>query len=176
MKRVVPSPSVYDDDMAARPPDPITPAEARRRRGHVLRLARSLGFVGRVEYRHVYSQTGGAQYGRGAGEGGDLLTVFAEAFERDAEPDDFSLRAVVAHERGHQLLARHPQLSARLAGVSLAAEEVLASLLGALVLGPGPDRDALVAKALTEVLVGGRDPADAVRLIGDLWGTLEELL
>jgi hypothetical protein len=31
----------------------------------------------------VYSQTGGAQYGRGVGEGGDLLTVFAEAFKRD---------------------------------------------------------------------------------------------
>ena len=24
-----------------------------------------LGFVGRIEYRHVYSQTGGAQYERG---------------------------------------------------------------------------------------------------------------
>jgi hypothetical protein len=111
-------------------PAPISPAESRRRRGRVLRLARSVGFAGRVEYRHVYSQTGGAQYGRGAGEAGDLLTVYAEAFERDADPADFSLRAILAHERGHQLLARHPRLSRRLSGSSLAAEEVLASLLG----------------------------------------------
>src|SRR5262245_64056891 len=110
--------------MAARSPDPIPPAESRRRRARVLRLARSVGFLGLVEYRHVYSQTGGAQYGHGVGEGGDLLTVFAEAFDRDADPEDFSLLAIVAHERGHQLLARHPRLSPRLAGVSPAAEEV----------------------------------------------------
>lgn len=162
--------------MATRSPDPITPAESRRRRGRILRLARSVGFVGRVEYRHVYSQTGGAQYGHGAEEGGDLLTVFAEAFERDADPDDFSLLAIVAHERGHQLLARHLRLASRLAGVSPAAEEVLASLLGALVLDAGPDRDALIAKATVEVLAGGRGPDDAVRLVGELWTTLGELL
>src|SRR5947209_493786 len=122
--------------MAPRPPDPISPAESRRRRDRARRLARAVGFVGRVEYRHVYSQSGGAQYGRGAGTGGDLLTVYAEAFDRDADPDDFSLRAIIAHERGHQLLARHARLAGRLAGVSPAAEEVLASLLGAMVLGP----------------------------------------
>jgi Zn-dependent protease with chaperone function len=102
--------------------------------------------------------------------------VFAEAFERDANPDDFSLRAIIAHERGHQLLARHPRLSVRLAGVSPGAEEVLASLLGALVLEPGPDRDTLIAKATAEVLAGGREPEDTVRMVGDLWGTLGELL
>jgi hypothetical protein len=37
----------------------------------------------------VYSQTGVAQYGRGTEEIGDLLTVYAEAFERDADPEDF---------------------------------------------------------------------------------------
>jgi hypothetical protein len=167
---------VYDSGVATRSPDPIPPAESRRRRTRILKLARSVGFVGRVEYRHVYSQTGGAQYGRGAGDAGDLLTVFAEAFERDADPDDFSLRAMIAHERGHQLLARHPRLSARLAGVSDAAEEVLASLLGGLVLEAGPDRDLLIAKATAEVLVGRREPADAVRLITELWDTLGELL
>ena len=162
--------------MATRSPDPIPPAESRRRRARILRVARAVGFVGRVEYRHVYSQTGGAQYGRGAGEAADLLSVFAEAFERDADPDDFSLPAIIAHERGHQLLARHPRLSVRLAGVTLPAEEVLASLLGALVLSPGPDLDALIAKATVEVLAGGREPEDAVRLVDDLWGTLGELL
>ncbi len=133
-------------------------------------------FAGRVEYRHVYSQTGGAQYGRGVGKAGDLLTVYAEAFERDADPGDFSLAAIIAHERGHQLLARHPRVSGRLAGSSAAAEEVLASVLGAMVLGPGPDRDALVAKATAEVLAGGTGPRDAVRLIGELWGVLGRLL
>src|SRR6202007_100595 len=110
------------------------PAEARRRRSVVLRLARAVGFVGRVEYRHVYSQSGGAQYGRGADAGTDLLTVYAEAFDRDARPDHFSLSAIIAHERGHQVLARHPRLSVLLSSASPTAEEVLASLLGALVL------------------------------------------
>jgi hypothetical protein len=157
-------------------PEPIPTAETRRRRARTLRLARSVGFVGRVEYQHVYSQTGGAQYGRGVGERGDLLSVYAEAFERDADPEDFSLLAIVAHERGHQLLARHPQLSNRLAGVSLAAEEVLASVLGALVLDEGPDQDALLAKATAEVLAGGVPPDSAVQLIQNLWDTLGELL
>src|SRR5690349_8877215 len=97
--------------MAPASPAPIQPAESRRRRARVLREARAVGFVGRVEYRHVYSQSGGAQYGRGVGEGGDVLTVYAEAFDRDADPQDFSLRSIIAHERGHQLLARHPRLS-----------------------------------------------------------------
>jgi hypothetical protein len=142
----------------------------------ILQIARSVGFVGRVEYRHVYSQAGGAQYGRGSGDAADLPTVFAEALERDANPDDFSLLAMIAHERGRQLLARQPRLSTRLAGVSDAAEEVLASLLGALVLESGPDRDLLIAKATAEVLVGRREPADAIRLITELWNTLGKLL
>jgi hypothetical protein len=157
-------------------PAPLTPAESRRRRARVLRLARAVGFVGRVEYRHVYSQTGGAQYGRGAGEGGDLLTVYAEAFERDADPDDFSLRAIIAHERGHQLLARHQRIATRLAGSSPAAEEVLASLLGALTLESGPEADSLVAKATAELLSAGTGPEAAVRLVQTLWEQLGELL
>ncbi len=162
--------------MAAHSSDPLTPAELRRRRGRVLRLARSVGFIGRVEYRHLYSQTGGAQYGRGVGEAGDLLTVFAEGFERDADPDDFSLLAMIAHERGHQLLARHSRLLVRAAGASVAAEEVMASVVGALLLGQGPDRDMLLAKATAEVLAGRGQPDDAVRLIENLWDALGGLL
>src|SRR2546423_8354503 len=109
--------------MAIRSPQPLSPAELRARRSRVARLACGLGFVGRVEYRHVYSQSGGAQYGRGAGAGTDLLTVYAEAFDRDADPDDFSLSAIIAHERGHQLLARHPRLSVLLGSASPTAEE-----------------------------------------------------
>lgn len=162
--------------MAAHSPNPISLAEWRQRRVRILSIARSIGFVGRIEYRHVYSQTGGAQFGRGSGDIGDLLTVFAEAFERDADPDDFSLRAMIAHERGHQLLARHPRISVRLAGVSDAAEEVLASLLGALVVEPGSDRDILIAKATAELLLGGREPEAVVRIITELWNSLGELL
>ncbi len=162
--------------MASPSPQPIGPAEARRRRSVALRLARALGFVGRVEYRHVYSQSGGAQYGRGAGAGTDLLTVYAEAFDRDADPDDFSLAAIIAHERGHQLLARHPRLSLLLASASLAAEEVLASLLGALVLQPGRDRDMLLDKAGFELLSRGATAETAARVIANLWEQLGRLL
>ncbi len=85
---------------------------ARERRAS--RIAREVGFEGRVEYRHVYSQSGGAQFGLGASPGQDLLIVYAEAFERDANPEDFSLEAMIAHERGHQLLARHERLARNL--------------------------------------------------------------
>ncbi len=170
------SPAAYNGGMASRSPDPIPPAESRRRRARVLREARSLGFVGRVEYRHAYSQSGGAQYVRGAGEGGDVLTVYAEAFDRDADPQDFSLRSILAHERGHQVLARHPRLSILLAGVSPVAEEVLASLLGARLPGAGPDWDALVDKATFEVLRGGATAEAAARVVAKLWDQLGGLL
>ena len=124
----------------------------------------------------MYSQSGGAQYGRGAEAGTDLLTVYAEAFARDADPDDFSLSAIIAHERGHQVLARHPRLSVSLASASPAAEEVLASLLGALVLEPGPDRDALLDKAAFELLSRGATAETAERVIANLWDLLGRLL
>lgn len=162
--------------MASPSPQPIGTAEARRRQSVALRLARALGFVGRVEYRRVYSQSGGAQYGRGAEAGTDLLTVYAEAFERHADPDDFSLSAIIAHERGPQLLARHPRLSLLLASASPAAEEVLASLLGALVLEPGRDRDTLVGKAAFELVSRGATAETAERVITNLWDQLGRLL
>src|SRR6266700_3356911 len=111
-------------------PAPLSAAEQRARRARIARIARALGFTGRIEYRHVYSQTGGAQYGRGGTAAEDLLSVYAEAFERDANPEVFGLDAMLAHERGHQLLARHPQIAKRVAGrISLAGEEILASVL-----------------------------------------------
>src|SRR5947207_1094135 len=119
--------------MGTSSPGPLSPAERRARRNRAARSAREFGFVGCIEYRHVYSQTGGAQYGRGSTAEEDLLTVYAEAFERDADPEDFSLEAILAHERGHQLLARHPKISNRVKGrISAASEEILASLLGAM--------------------------------------------
>jgi len=124
----------------------------------------------------VYSQSGGAQYGRGAAAGSDLLTVYAEAFDRDAKPDDFSLSAIIAHERGHQLSARHPRLSVLLASSSVTGEEVLASLLGALILKPGPDRDMLLDKAAFELLSRGATVEAAERVIAKLWDQLGKLL
>ena len=156
---------------------PLTPAERRARRNRVARLARTIGFIGRIEYRHVYSQTGGAQYGRGSTEAEDLLTVYAEAFERDADPEDFSLEAILAHERGHQLLARHPRIAKRIAGrISAGSEEILASLLGAMICAAEADRDALVAKATVELLNHGETPEVAIQRLQELWELLEALL
>ena len=123
------------------------------------------------------SQTGGAQYGRGGTAEEDLLTVYAEAFERDADPQDFSLAAIVAHERGHQLLARHPRIAKRVGGrISAASEEILASLLGAMICTAELDRDALVAKATVELLNHGETIKVATERLGELWNLLEGLL
>ena len=162
--------------MASPSPGPQSDAERRARRNRVARIARQLGFSGRVEYRHVYSQSGGAQYGRGNTIEEDLLTVYAEAFERDADPEDFSLEAMIAHERGHQLLARHPRIAERVAGISDASEEILASLLGAMICDADIDRDALFAKAIAELLDHGQSVPSAHRQLQELWNHLESLL
>lgn len=137
-------------------------------------MARRLGFVGRVHYRNDPTDSGGAQFVPGTA--GDTMVVYAEAFRRDADPDDFSLRAILAHERGHQVLVRDARLAERIAGMPLVAEEVLASLIGARLVGPGADHDGLVAKATVDLLTAGVQPERAARLVGDLWGLLGELL
>ncbi len=158
-------------------PRPVTPEESLARRKHVARLARDFGFVGRVEYRHVYGRTGGAQYGQGSTSAEDLLTVYAEAFERDADPEDFSLDAIVAHERGHQMLVRHPRIAKRVKRrISATSEEILASLLGAMICPVEADRDTLVAKATFELLDRGVSLDEATRRLQDLWNLLETLL
>ena len=78
--------------MGREQPDSISTAERARRLRRVRRIAQHLGFLGRVEYRHVFSGTGGAQFGLGSSPAHDLLVVYAEAFARDADADDFSLR------------------------------------------------------------------------------------
>jgi hypothetical protein len=135
-----------------------------------------LGFVGRVEYRHVYAQTGGAQYGSGVEADSDLLWLSAEAFERDAAGDDFSLRAIIAHERGHQVLARHARFAGRLIGRPAAAEEVLASLIGAWLVGAGADREMLIDKAAVDLLDAGVTAESAARQIERWWVLLGELI
>jgi hypothetical protein len=105
------------------------------------------------------------------------LIVYAEAFERDADPDDFSLDAIIAHERGHQLLARHPRIARIVAGrISLASEEILASLLGAMICLGKADRDALVAKATAELLDHGVPIDVAATRLQQLWDQFEGLL
>ena len=91
----------YNAQMAASRPPPISRSSASLLIPHSLlgatrrpsptgataaggEIARRLGFIGRVEYRHVYSQAGGAQYGLAVSPEHDLLIVFAEAFERAA--------------------------------------------------------------------------------------------
>jgi hypothetical protein len=106
-----------------------------------------------------------------------ILSVYAEAFERDSDPDDFSLPAIIAHERGHQLLARHPRIANRVAGrISPASEEILASLLGAMICAAQVDREALVAKATVELVNHGETIEIAVRRLQELWNLLENLL
>jgi hypothetical protein len=162
--------------MPERRPQPLSAAQRRSRLNRLAQIATRLGFIGQVEYRHVYSQAGGAQYGRAREPQHDLLIVYAEAFDRDADPEDFSLDAILAHERGHQLLARHPRLALRVASLSAASEEILASILGAMVCPPGPDRDSLLAEATAELLSRGVAPDAATRQLQNLWNHLEQLL
>ena len=79
----------------------------------------------------------------------DLLIVYAEAFDRDADPDDFSLECILAHERGHQLLARHPRLTRNLPATwSGVTEEIVASLLATLLLDGEEDQRNRLLKAV----------------------------
>src|SRR5262245_18874923 len=119
--------------MARRSPPRLSAEAIRTRQNRILRIAEQFGFVGRVEYRHVYSRSGGGQYVQGKSAEEDLLIAYAEAFDRDANPDDFSLEAILAHERVHQVLVRHARIARSLGGriISPASEEVLASVVGA---------------------------------------------
>lgn len=129
--------------------EPISPAEVKARTKRVLAVARKLGFVGAVQYRHAISASGGAIYCLGPTIDEDMLVVYAEAFARDAAGDDFSLEAIIAHERGHQLLHRHERLRrVRPKEISETTEEVLASLLGALITPVPVDSRTLEMKAV----------------------------
>ena len=163
--------------MPERHPRSLSAAERRARQRRVSRIAGRLGFVGRVEYRHEYSRTGGAQYSQAAAPEHDLLIVYAEAFERDAAPDDFPLEAILAHERGHQLLTRHPRLTRRTAdGISSVSHEILASILGVLISPAVEDHETLVAKAPVALLERGVQSEVATRLVKKRKGHLERLL
>jgi len=133
-------------------PEPISSPEYRARRRRTTRIGRRLGFSGPIEYRHVYSRSGGAQYCIGPSANDDILILYAEAFERDADPADFTLEAIIAHECGHQRLIRSRNLRAILAkfpGEKM--EEVLASLVGSILLGEMEPWQTLVWKATAEL-------------------------
>lgn len=136
-----------------------------------------MGFVGRVEYRHVYSQAGGAQFGVAADPQADLLIVYAESFERDIDPEDFSLEAILAHERGHQLLARHPRLTRNIPSTwSGATEEIVVSIIGSLLVETESDQQDLLMKAAFDANTLGVAPELAIRMIAELRGLLERIL
>ena len=83
---------------------------------------------------------------------------------------------MIAHERGHQILARHPRIAKRAAGLSEASEEILASLLGAMICNRDKDRVTLYAKAASELLACGQAAEAANRRLQELWHLLEGLL
>ena len=158
-------------------PRKISAAEYRKRAQRTIRIARRLGFAGRVEYRHVYSRSGGAQYYIGPSAVDDLLVVYGEAFERDADPADFSLDALIAHECGHQQLVRNSALRtivAKLPGERF--EEVLASLVGSLLVGEPSSAQTLVWKATAELGQLRISPGNTVDFIERLRRLLRDLL
>jgi len=62
------------------------------------------------------------------------------------------------------------------AGVSEASEEILASLLGAMICTDDTDRVTLFAKAVAELLERGQSAEAANRQLQELWDLLEALL
>lgn len=156
---------------------PISAAEEKSRQKRVEQIARRMGFVGMVEYQHVRTLSGGAQYGIGVSIEADLLTVSARAFERDANPQEFSLEAIIAHERGHQLVVRSSKIRARLPSpLQLEADEVLASLIGSLLVTAVKDRDDLTMKAVFDELECGVPEVKAIPLADNIRNVLERLL
>ncbi len=163
--------------MHEKAPQPISAAEHDARLARVVGIAHRLAFVGKVEYRHVSTTSGGAQYGLGPTIEEDLLVVYPEGFRRDAAGDDFSLAAIIAHECGHQILSRHERLRRNTPKpMSAVTEEVLASLVGSTIVGDANDSEALVAKAVAELLDRGMPPTDASQRVRTLLDILEKIL
>jgi hypothetical protein len=143
----------------------------------VREIARRLGFVGEVQYRHSLSFSGGASYCFALSPRDDAIIVYAEAFLRDAARDDFSLEAIIAHECGHQRLYRHDRLQRIIPQeMSDITVEVLASLIGSLILENHHDSEMLVLKALSELVEHGMVLKDALRQVERILPQLEAIL
>ena len=155
-------------------PEPILPAENAARLVRITDIARSLGYQGKVEYRHLYGQSGGAQYCIGPSADDDIIVAYAEAFERDADPDDYKLDAQIAHECGHQRLHRDPKFRpvvAQYPGDDY--EEILASLIGSRLLGATDSAQTLVLRATAELSDMGMSNEDVVLTLDHLGQILE---
>jgi hypothetical protein len=158
-------------------PDAISANKLKARLKRITAISRELGFVGSVEYRHVYSQSGGAQYGIGASATDDIMVLYAEAFERDANPEDYCLEALIAHECGHQRLRRDPRFRPVLAQFPDAElKEVLASLVGAILIGDPEASETLKLKATIELIELGTTVEHAQGFVERLEKHLRSLL
>jgi hypothetical protein len=125
----------------------------------------------------VFSSSGGAQFGLGADVAHDLVVIYAEAFARDADPQDFSLDAIIAHELGHQVVCRNRPIQQLLAGrTAPVTEEIIASLVGSVLIDRESDRRALVLKALADAVDCGLPLADATELVVELRKLVKEIL
>lgn len=125
----------------------------------------------------MLSGSGGAQYGIGLTEDHDRLVVFAKAFDRDEQGDDFSLEAIIAHERGHQMIIRDPRLRDKLAReLSQASEEILASLIGSVITQRELDQEMLFYKGVFDAVHRGMELSHAARLLATLRQILESIL
>lgn len=154
----------------------ISPQEHQRRQHRVERIARRMGFVGKIEYRHEHTDSGGAQFREGSDVTRDQLLVFAHAFVRDANPNEFSLEAMIAHERGHQLVFRHPKLAHIQRQLELEVEEVLASLIGAIIVDNASDRQALYDKAEFDAAMTRIGYSKAATFVETLYEILTRIL
>jgi len=152
----------------------ISSEESRQRLRRIQQIAKRLGFVGTVEYRHEPTTSGGAQFRKGIDTLHDQLIVFAESFDRDADPNDFSLEAMIAHERGHQILFRHPMLARQ--EYELETEEVVASVIGAIISESADDRRDLYNKAVFDVVANGMSEKRASEFVRTLRVILRRLL
>lgn len=158
-------------------PRPLSDGERVRRLERIVDLSAQLGFVGSVEYRHVYSQSGGAQYCIGPTANDDIMIIYAEAFERDADPEDFPLESVVAHECGHQRLNRDPkfqEVMRKFGGEEF--EEILSSLVGCVLLGDGVPARLLLWRAIAELGDRRISTEEAIKLAERLMLVMEKLL
>ncbi len=133
-------------------PKPISEVELRARLERIAEIASELGFVGNVEYCHAYTRSGGAQYCIGPAADDDIMVLYAEAFDRDADLEDFPLESVVAHEVGHQKLHRDPRFRDILMQFGAGDfEEILASLVGCVLLGNTVSGRLLLCRAVAEL-------------------------
>ena len=163
--------------MQAQPLQPISREEHAARLARVEVIGRRNGFVGAIEYRHAISGSGGAQYAMGPTIEQDMLVVDAQAFQRDSTDGDFSLEAMIAHERGHQLVCRHERLRRNTPqAMSAVTEEVLASLVGALIVHDAADGEKLILKALGDLVERGMGLAEASRHVERVLSYLEAIL